>query len=429
MSSTATTTAPSGGSVPSDVLTGPGAEDLLVQVLAAEGADLVSWDVHHVDRRAGGRVTVGYDLLLRAQPAASIGHGPPVDRREYLVATNLPVPASDVPGRVTVRADDGVATVWRHPADPFLPGLRVACTPSLVADRLPGRAAVESVEIVAYRPTRRAVVRVVAGGVRHYVKVLRPDRLRAVVVRHDLLDGSRTPRRGAPVGPSVLAAHDDGLLVLADLPGTSVARALADGREDALDPAGVLSLLAGLPRAVTALPARPSAADRLPELARAAESTEPTLVAALHERVAEGLRRSDAGPVVATHGDLSVSNLLLEIGRQGAAPRGLLDLDTLGPGHLVDDLACLVGHLAVLPALDPVAYRRAPALLGRCVTVFGRVVDPLALRARAAAVVLSLVPGAPDDERARAWLRAALELVDETALTRASCGSHTWPQA
>ncbi|MGO2741690.1 MAG: serine kinase, partial [Cellulosimicrobium funkei] len=111
-----------------------------------------------------------------------------------------------------------------------------------------------------------------------------------------------------------------------------------------------------------------------------------------------------------------------------ARPRvaALLDVDTLGPGHRVDDLACLVGHLAVLPALAPTVYGGVGGLVERCLAVFGTAVDLVGLRARAAGVVLSLVPGAGSRELAEAWLAVADGLlpVPESTLMTTSSASH-----
>jgi hypothetical protein len=90
---------------------------------------------------------------------------------------------------------------------------------------------------------------------------------------------------------------------------------------------------------------------------------------------------------------------------------GLLDVETAGPGHRVDDLACLAGHLAVLPAGSARTAAR------RMLAGFDDAVDPAALRVRAAGVALSLVAGArrsggPPD-RARQRLAVAERLLAE----------------
>ncbi|OLT49416.1 hypothetical protein BJF88_02905 [Cellulosimicrobium sp. CUA-896] len=126
--------------------------------------------------------------------------------------------------------------------------------------------------------------------------------------------------------------------------------------------------------------------------------------------VTHGVATRDPGPVVATHGDFHAANVLLDA--TGARVETLLDVDTLGPGHRVDDLACVVAHLAVLPGLSPGDYAGTEGLVARCLAVFGEVVDPVALRSRAAGVVLSLASGAATRELAEAWLAVAEQLVD-----------------
>ena len=69
-----------------------------------------------------------------------------------------------LPGAVPVEALDGeqalVASVWRWPFDPLVPGLERAVTPGR-SDDLVGSwvGAGPTLEVVAYRPTERAVVR------------------------------------------------------------------------------------------------------------------------------------------------------------------------------------------------------------------------------------------------------------------------------
>lgn len=126
-----------------------------------------------------------------------------------------------------------------------------------------------------------------------------------------------------------------------------------------------------------------------------------------------------------THGDFYEANVLMRDSRISC----LLDVDSLGPGHRVDDLACFLGHLAVLPAVDP-RYIHAPAGFDRFARAFAAEVDPDGLRVRAASVALSLVAGARDVQR-RDWevqaehrLRCAEVLLD---LTPAAGDLPRWP--
>ncbi|MBC7290955.1 MAG: phosphotransferase [Actinotalea sp.] len=397
-----TTAVPGSGSVPAGrpgpgtaaeqeradqaLLTGPDAEHLLRAVLDAEGVRLAAWSVHQVHHRPGVGVTVGWTVRWeRGTPGAPAGAG-----EEYLLGTTAPVPAG-TPASTTARLADRDVTVWRHPADPALPGLPAASDLARVAGLLGVRAPDLRLELVTYRPLRRAVLRVSAPTTTVYLKVVRPHTAADLVRRHELLLAA-----GLPVAPAVDLG--DGVLRLGEVRGRPLTDALAADGAAAVDPRDVLAALDRLPADLTGLPRRPAWAERLRHHADAAATAVPALageIAALRDRVGELLRASDPGPVVPTHGDLHDANVLLTGGRI----TGLLDVDGAGPGHRVDDLACLLGHLSVLPALAPQVHRHVPAALPRWTAVLERGVDPVALRARAAAVVLSLVAGARRESR------------------------------
>lgn len=373
------------------LLTGPAGGELLRAVLGAEGVELTSWAVHQVHHRPGVGVTVGWVVEWRLGEHAG---------SEYLLASTaaavptVPVPDDGVahrpPGVTTARVADRDVVVWRHPADPALPGLARATSAEWVGEALAGAAAVPAVlELVTYRPLRRAVLRARVSGRPHYLKVVRPHVAADLHARHELLAAAGLPvPRAVPLGAGVLA--------LDALDGTSLAAVLAGagpGRSRPPGPSVVTDLLDRLPATVAALPARPSPADRLADHAAAAVAVLPDRagdVARLTDGLAELLATTDGGPTVPTHGDLNPANLLLA----GGAVVGLLDVDTAGPGRRADDLAGLVGHLSVLPALAPGRYDGVPALLRDWTRAFGAQVDPVGLRARSAAVALSLVAGA-----------------------------------
>ncbi|MFF2269907.1 aminoglycoside phosphotransferase family protein [Cellulosimicrobium cellulans] len=414
-----------------DLLTAPEAGELLAVALGADGASLDTWRVHQVHARPGAEVTVGYDVVARRTLAAGPGEGSvSADAAEYLLATTAPL-SPDAVGPGVVRLADGprVVHVWRHPADPMLPGLAGACDAGELTRRLAaGEAladgeAVESVTMVAYRPLRRAVLRARTSSRTVYVKVVRPGRARALVRRHDLF------RSTTVSAPRCLAWDDDGVVVLEEARGPSLAQHLAalgpDDQPDAIDPHELLRALDALPARATTLRRRPAWAERVEHYAASTLAVHG-LAADRVDRIACAVRTAvatrDPGPVVATHGDFYEANVLLDVpaapgdpaspGRFGARVGVLLDVDTLGPGHRVDDLACLVAHLAVLPSLAPAAYGGVGALVDRCLSVFDERVDPAALRARAAGVVLSLATGAASRDLADAWLRVAEELLD-----------------
>lgn len=384
---------------PADLLLGPDAQGVLDAALAGEGLRAASWERHAVHARPGAETSVGF--AVRAVSVRGAGIAP---RELYLVATTADLPG-DAPGIARLTGADGrTVSVWAHPADPALPALGTATTPALLGDLL--RAAgdagtVTDLGVVAYRPLRRAVTVAATPVGRRWAKALRPDVAAGLVHRLDLL-------RAAGVRVPATVAHAPGLVVLADATGRPLADHLHAGAAPA--PGAVLDLLDALPVAATALPARRTPADRLDRYADALARALPDApVRAVAADVAAVLADSDPGPVVATHGDLHPANLWWD-GRPGAGALGLIDVDTLGPGRRVDDLACLVAHLTVLPTLDP-GYHRVPGLRDAFLAASDRVVDPDALRARAAAVLLSLAASRPAEHLARTWLDQARELV------------------
>lgn len=363
------------------LLTGPGAGEILQTALAAEGGTLGAWRVHTVHHRPGAGVTVGYTV--------EAGAG---GQDDYLCATTGRVTAE--PGEGLVRLENGrtVVHVWRHPADPELPALADACSPAGLARRL-SLPEPPAVELLAYRPLRRAVVRARGTALDDgevYAKVVRPKTLRDLAARHDLLTDAGVP------APRVLHADGDGLLVIRAGRGTSLAGELARGMEPARARAvleDVVAVLDRLPAGALDLPRRAAWAERAGHYGHAASVVLPEHRERI-ERLAAGvdaaLARTDPGPVVPTHGDLYEANLLMSDGRVSA----VLDVDALGPGHRVDDLACLLAHVSVLPHLAPWTYPDVPAVLATWTEMCSRWVDPGALHARAAGVVLSLVAGA-----------------------------------
>ena len=168
------------------LLTGPRAASVLSAALAPAGQRLASWEVHSVHHRPGAGVSVGYTAVVVAPNGRST--------TEYLCATTARLSNPHAPGltRVAPTGGDGPAVhVWRHPADPELPGLVVACTPSLLSARIGTQV---KATMVAYRPTRRAVVRATfPDETTAYAKVLRPGQAPSFAQRHRLLTASGVP--------------------------------------------------------------------------------------------------------------------------------------------------------------------------------------------------------------------------------------------
>ncbi len=379
-------------------LTGPGRVDIvraaLLGITPADGAAPVTVQLHlsvEVDRvhhRPGAGVSVGYRVGYD-------GGGGRVN--EYLVASTAPrLPESD---QVALLEDgDRQVRVWRHPHDPALPGLAQACDAETVGRWLTdiGRdpAGPVRLDLVSYRPSRRAVLRAGAGTDAVFVKVLAPRRVDALRRRHEVLTEAGVP------APRVLAQPGPGVLVTERAPGHALAEAIAGALSN---PAGLPgpevleSWLDSLPAAVTDLPARPSWADRIDfhaEAARAALPGEADRITRLETGVAGLLARSPDRPPVPTHGDFYEANVFTADGEVTA----VIDVDSLGPGRRADDLGTLLGHVAVLPALAPRVYAHVPGILQEWTAYFETRADPVELRARTAAVVLSLAAGTSPEQ-------------------------------
>ncbi|WP_084710173.1 phosphotransferase [Nesterenkonia alba] len=322
--------------------------------------------------------------------------GGPVER--YVGITSEPLAVDDDQTAVCA-SPVGVLIAWRHPADPSLPGLPAATDPHSVARIWGMGRTLTGLETISYRPLRRAVIAAdFSDGSRIYLKVLRSGRAADLEARHTALLRARVPAPRLVREPvhDVLALEQGRGLPLAE-------HFLADGGAG-IRPSSILAVLDALPASVMALPAREAWTDRLAAYASAAEAALPQCaerITALKDLILTELPRTDRGPVVPTHGDFYEANLLMDDGRVSC----LLDVDSLGPGHRVDDLACFLGHLAVLPAVDA-RYIHATAGFDRFARAFRTTVHPRSLQLRTASVALSLVAGARDARRT-GWEAAA----------------------
>ncbi|MEV7646678.1 aminoglycoside phosphotransferase family protein [Arthrobacter sp. NPDC089319] len=374
-----------------DLLESSEMREPLELAVATVGGAIQSWQLAKLQHRPGAGTTGIYTVRLRANDG--------VDRTEYVCITTAAVPECGLP---LVRLDGGTVTLtaWLYPIDPVLVGLPAACDPAAVGRSVFGGGEAE-LRMVSYRPLRRAVLEAVQGGRKVFLKVVRPDRAVQLLRRHRMLTDAGLPAPVATPGPA------DGVVVLTEAEGTPLARAIMNDGAAALAPQTLLDLLNALPPGVLELSRRPAWAERAADYAKAAAAVLPDeqdRIFALAGRVEELLATTDSGPVVPSHGDFYEANLLVDGGRI----TGLMDVDSLGPGHLVDDLACFLGHLAVLPAVHA-GYVHVPAALERFTAMFDTVVDPAGLRGRAAGVALSLVAGAKTAGEGDEWQQDALQ--------------------
>lgn len=334
-------------------LTGPGAVDLLRPAVAAEGGALVSCRTSQVQYRPESDLVVRYRCEIRRNGA--------IVNDTLLAATTVGGP---YPGTLPIEATtpDGTTLsvgVWRWPFDPVLAELRTIVTPPLARERVGDLVGSDlQIDVVAYRPTERAVVRLYGDRGEIYVKVVAPTATTSLIARHRALGDA-----GLPV-PSVLRSGP-GWIAMEALGGTTLRERLKSGTP--LLPApdryrGMIEALSAV-HLDDAAPVRSRLEDAPHHAAMLA-----TVLPDAGDRLAEIIGRLSAAPVrraVGTvHGDLHEAQLVVD----DDGVTGLLDIDDVGCGDPLDDVATLVGHLrfratsSADPRVDDYALRVRDAL-------------------------------------------------------------------
>ena len=403
---TAPTRGDSSDSDGSALLTSDGVGDLLSAAVSHGGGTLVSWRLDHVDAHPSRSTTATY--------LATVDW--PFGRREETFGASVRVdgraPTDD---RAVVFSDGNLdVAVWLYPNDPDLPGLARAAFPQDMAELLtahrvlgePVRPEQVGLEMIGYRPRRRAVLRATVltscGPAVFYVKAVRQPVFAATLERHQLLLSAGIP------APEVAAATEDYLLVLRQLPGRPLAEVIFD-REAPCSAETMVELLDRMPARVAQLPRRHPWTDAVEQYAAMVASALPPMTPRLETLVARirgGLRVAEPGSEP-THGDFHEGQLFVSGGRV----TGLLDIDTVGPGRRVDDLACLLAHLSTVQRMNIDQAARVSSLIRAWTPVFDARVDPVELRLRAAAVVVSLATG-PFRGQEPAWEHETTKIIE-----------------
>lgn len=357
------------------LLIGDGVTELVSAALGAAGGQALRWRIEQVDHQPGSRTTVSYAVQVR-WPDGSITD-------EILGAVSGELPAG------VARLCDGQTEVgmWRFPFDPDLPAMPAA----IDADRMRRLAAdiglgddEVRLRLRTYRPRRRAVIELATPRGTAFVKVVHPSRAQQLHSRHRVATAARCPV------PASLGWTEDGLVVLAGLPGRTLRSVLTGPGSVSLDGAEVAAVLGALPEQLMGEQRRQTWGQRAPHYAEVIAAAAPELAdqaRAIAAAVDHGA--TPEGPDAPVHGDFYEKQVMVRGGRV----TGLLDIDTAGRGERLDDAACLLGHLGVLAQLYP---SRAGTInqFGQCLwRRFERDLDPAAMRRRTAAVVLSLATG------------------------------------
>ncbi len=365
----------------------------------------------------------GSDVIVRYTAHVSWQGGP--SKRETLVASSTFRGAPH--GTVVVTADTPSGPVdvgvWRWPFDPVLRGIEHVTSAASVGRLLdidPDDANPLAVEVVAYRPTQRTVIKVssVHGDVVHaYIKVVAPDAVRSIAQRHASLRSANVP------APLVTATDEAlGLLVLEPLVGPTL-RNLVKGAPGAWPSPDEFDRISdGF--AATTLDA-PPVASKLSDAvlhARMLALVTPERRAVL-EALAERFENAPVPPNDATiHGDLHDAQLVVVDGEI----RGVLDVDDAGPGAAIDDRANLIAQLlfrADAGAPNAVAIvDYAESLRAASVPRF----DPDQLDLHIAACLVGLATG-PFQLQSAGWSDTVASLVDraeQLAMRELSASPH-----
>lgn len=408
----------------SELLTGPGAGGLLRSAVGNSGGVLHSWQLDHVDHRPGRSTKALYRTMV-AWPELD---GPQAPAREELFGASAHIGEREknlyVAEQTLVMTDGDInVRVWRYPHDPWLPMLPLVCYPDVVGRTLhdlgvtlgPDPTTPIAIDVVSYRPGRRAVLRASQDGHAVFLKVMQPHRSEEIVDRHQRLLAA-----GVPV-PAVIA-HHNGLVVLEELPGRPLARAVIDEGVAACTAEDLVALLDRLPASMYTVQLRPPWTDSVDFYAGIVSSSVPALgprLDALVRTIRDGLaaleQRLDMRPHDVVHGDFYEAQVFVA----GGKVVGVLDIDTVGPGRRADDLACLLAHLSVLAdygnagRIDRAMQERVEEAIRTWHTTFSDRVDPTELALRSAGVVLSLATG-PHRQQEASW-EAATEAIVRVA--------------
>lgn len=256
-----------------------------------------------------------------------------------------------------IRSREGVtvARIWKHPLDPRLPALRTALDPQRLA-RISAAAGSDGpidARVLAYRPGRRAVVRLTQHDVHLFIKVVRPGEAEDLAAIHGACRAAGVP------APEVVHWTPAGVVVVRDAtgaPGPVAASRMPVGQLlDAVD-----DLREHLLMVRTRRIARASVGSRVDwHLDRLAADLPGRAddVRALLPALVPHLRR--VGPPRVVHGDLHIGQLFFADG----AVSSVIDVDTAGLGDPADDAAAFVGHAMASAARNEVAGRTADAAL------------------------------------------------------------------
>ena len=241
-----------------------------------------------------------------------------------------------------------------------------------------------------------------------FVKVVRPELAEELYRLHETLIGDLPIAR-------CLGWSDLGLVVLEPLPGQTIYASLNGGGPQPPGGDELLGLLRTLERfEIDAKPRRTTGGKvvRHVQLLKAILPDQAELL----DRFAERYGEERPQPRITIHGDFHENQILFADGRV----TGLLDVDDVGPGQRVDDLALISGRLMALAHVAKRDREWIQSYADQLLGTFEREVDARELRRRISGALLGRAT-APFRSQARGWRAATLQRIQLAESWLARC--------
>jgi aminoglycoside phosphotransferase len=231
--------------------------------------------------------------------------------------------------------------VWQFPSDPKLNSLAsvVGTEPlGVLFKRLDLGWVPTEVELLAYRPGRRAVVRCSAGSSTAFVKAVRPQFAARVV------GASRLARDAGLPAPEVIGWSPAGIVIYSTANGVELSRASENkiSGETAINAA--LEALLMIEKIETEVPSRTPIIKNVAwyfARAKQAHPAERAILTNLEGKIrATKINRINPDNATTIHGDLHLGQIFVTNDSSNSVS-GIIDLDDMGLGTVGDDIASL----------------------------------------------------------------------------------------
>lgn len=312
------------------------ARDALEAVLAHAQVTATSITPQRIEPRRNGEI-YGFDVAVAGAEESAL----------MFVDTSTPS-SVHLAERVTEITDPDSGQrhrAWTYPFDPDLPALPAAAVgdaAQVLLERLGLATGDVELQMMSYRPGRRAVVRVrTPGGPTYYLKVVRPSQIDLLgTIHRDFLAAS------VPV-PEIIGWSPDGLILLGELSGEPVSHHMEAVAGSGEFETSLASLIAQISRVPTEIRAKAGSVERLTwyrDMVQASLPDEAEAVARISDEIAARLPQTTG--TLTRHGDLHVDQIMVDPAHPTRIT-GLLDIDTSGLARHDTDPSFMYADLLV----------------------------------------------------------------------------------